>query len=304
MTSHSGELFALITALCWTASSQLFEKASRRIGSLTVNLLRLPLAFVLLSFFNLARRGLWFPSDASGRAWALLLLSGVIGFSVGDLFLFKSYTLISARVAMLIQALAPMFAALLGWLMLAERLGVKSLLGMVVTLTGVALVILTSEAGENQDAGAQKGVRFSHSPVGLLLSLAAALATSVGMVLSKMGMGSYDAFAATQIRLIAGMAGFLLIFALLNRWARLGEAFKNRQALTMLSVGAVFGPFLGVSFSLLAVQRTAVGIAFTLMALVPVLIIPPAVVFGRERVTAKEILGAVMAIAGASLFFL
>ena len=304
MSGHSGELLALVTAVFWTASSQLFEAASRRIGSLTVNLLRLPLAFVLLSLFNLARRGLWFPSDATGRTWVLLLLSGILGFSVGDLFLFKSFTMVGARVAMLIQALAPMFAAVLSWILLEERLQLKSLLGMGVTLTGVSLVILTSETRNSKSDRAQTGLRFSHSPAGILLALGAAIATAAGMVLSKMGMGAYDAFAATQIRVIAGMAGFLLIFGALNRWGRLGDAMKNRRALALLSAGTVFGPFLGVSFALLSIQRTAVGIAFTLMALVPVLIIPPAVIFGHERVRPKEIFGAVLAVAGASIFFL
>jgi len=304
MTGHTGELLALATAVFWTASSQLFEAASRRIGSLTVNLLRLPLAFVLLSLFNLVRRGLWFPSDATSRAWILLLLSGVLGFSLGDLFLFKSYTMVGARVAMLIQALAPMFAAVLSWMLLAERLGPKSILGMGITLTGVALVILTAKAKESDSEKIQTGLRFSHSPAGLLLALGAAIATAAGMVLSKMGMGAYDAFAATQIRVIAGMAGFLMIFSALNRWGRLGMAMKNRRALAFLSAGTVFGPFLGVSFALMSIQRTAVGIAFTLMALVPVLIIPPAVIFGHERVRPKEIFGTVLAVAGASIFFL
>jgi drug/metabolite transporter (DMT)-like permease len=303
MSGHTGELLALATAVFWTVSSQLFDAASRRIGSLTVNLLRLPLAFVLLSVFNLARRGLWFPSDATSRAWALLLLSGILGFSVGDLFLFKSFTMVGARVAMLIQALAPMFAAVLSWVLLEERLRPRSLMAMGVTLTGVALVTLTSGAGEPGSEKIQTGLRFSHSPVGLLLALGAAVATAAGMVFSKMGMGAYDAFAATQIRVIAGMAGFLLIFSALNRWGRLGAALKNRRALALLSAGAVFGPFLGVSFALLAIQRTAVGIAFTLMALVPVLIIPPAVIFGHEHVRPREIFGAALAVAGASIFF-
>jgi drug/metabolite transporter (DMT)-like permease len=304
VSSHAGELFALATAVCWTASAQLFENASRRVGSLNVNLLRLPLAFLLLSIFNLLRRGLWFPSDASERAWVLLLLSGILGFSIGDLFLFKAFTLIGARVAMLIQALVPMFAALFGRLALAERLGAKSLLGMMATLAGVAMVILTSEADASSAASGQRNVRFSYSPAGILLGFGSALATAAGIVFSKMGMGTYDAFAAAQIRVIAGAAGFVLIFTALKRWSRLREAFKSKKALGLLSAGAIFGPFLGVSFSLLAVQRTAVGIASTLMALVPVFIIPPAIIFGRERVRAKEVFGAILAVAGASLFFL
>lgn len=65
-----------------------------------------------------------------------------------------------------------------------------------------------------------------------------------------------------------------------------------------------FGPFLGVSFSLIAVKYTAAGVAATLMSIVPVLIIAPSVIFFREKVTFKEIAGAIIAVGGVALFFL
>jgi drug/metabolite transporter (DMT)-like permease len=305
MTGHSGELFALLTAACWTASSQLFEDSSRRVGSLPVNLLRLPMAFLLLGVFNLLHRGLFLPTDASAAAWGWLLLSGFLGFALGDLMLFKSYVLIGSRVAMLVQALSPVFAALFGRIFLAERLGLKSLAGMGITLSGVALVILTSAAGapEGNGAGTRK-LRFAHSPAGLLMALGSSVCSSTGLVVSKYGMAGYDAFAATQIRLVAGMAGFTVLITLLGRWRRIGEAFRDRKAMVSLSWGAVFGPFLGVSFCMLALQRTRTGIASTLMALVPVMIIPPAVIFYREKVKPKEALGALLAVGGAALLFL
>ena len=305
MTGHSGEIFALLTAVCWTASSQLFEDSSRRVGSLPVNLLRLPIAFLLLGLFNLLHRGLVLPTDASAHAWGWLLLSGFLGFAMGDLMLFKSYVLIGSRVAMLVQALSPVFAALFGRIFLAETLGFKSLAGMAVTLTGVTLVILTSSAGALEGNGsAARKLRFAHSPTGLLMAVGSSLCSSAGLVVSKYGMAGYDAFATTQIRLVAGMAGFTVLITLLGRWRRLGAAFRDRKAMASLSLGAVFGPFLGVSFCMLALQRTRTGIASTLMALVPVLIIPPAILFYKEKVKAKEALGALLAVGGAVLLFL
>jgi drug/metabolite transporter (DMT)-like permease len=71
-----------------------------------------------------------------------------------------------------------------------------------------------------------------------------------------------------------------------------------------IGLGSVFGPFLGVSFSLIAIQHTQAGIAATLMAIVPVLIIPPAILFFHEKVNWKEILGAVITVGGVAIFFL
>jgi drug/metabolite transporter (DMT)-like permease len=40
------------------------------------------------------------------------------------------------------------------------------------------------------------------------------------------------------------------------------------------------------------------------MSLTPVFIIPPAVLINKERVTGREILGAIIAVAGAVMFFI
>jgi drug/metabolite transporter (DMT)-like permease len=90
----------------------------------------------------------------------------------------------------------------------------------------------------------------------------------------------------------------------MKRWPRVWAALKHGSAMKRITLGAFFGPFLGVSFSLLAVQHTETGVAATLMAIVPVLIILPAVIIFKEKVNWKEILGAVVTVAGVALFFL
>ncbi len=86
--SHLGELAALGAAVCWTFNSIAYEKAGKKVGSLSVNYLRLFIAFILSSVGALLTRGLLLPVDASGSAWFWLLLSGLLGFVLGDIFLF------------------------------------------------------------------------------------------------------------------------------------------------------------------------------------------------------------------------
>jgi drug/metabolite transporter (DMT)-like permease len=297
--ANAGELAALGTAICWTICSLAFESAGRRIGSLVVNLIRLVMGMVLLSLFCWFSRGLALPSDASAHAWIWLGLSGLVGFTVGDLCLFRAFVIIDARLSMLLMALVPPFAAVLGWALLGESLSPPDLLGMALTMAGIAIVILqrSNGIGEHQ--------RTSSLPVtGLLLGLGGALGQATGLVLSKLGMGDYDAFAATQIRVIAGILGFAVLFTCIRWWPRVGAALGNRRAMVQTGAGAIFGPFLGVSLSLVAVKYTEAGVAATIMALVPVLIIPPAVLIFKERVSGQAVLGAVIAVAGSALLFL
>lgn len=303
MQNHFGEIAGVLTAVFWTITAMAFESAGKKVGSLAVNLIRLVIAFFLIGTYSWVARGFFFPTDATPYAWKWLALSGLIGFVIGDLLLFQSYLVIGARVAMLIMALAPPFAALIGWLMLDEVLSPKNWLGMAVTMTGIVLVILKREKKEQNGAIVRK-LTSSYSIPGLLLALGGALGQAAGLVISKKGMGDYDAFSSTQIRVLTGIVGFSILFVFMKRWPRVWAALKNGPAMKRISLGAFFGPFLGVSFSLLAVQHTQTGIAATLMAIVPVLIIAPAIFIFKEKVNWKEIVGALITVAGVAMFFL
>ncbi len=293
---HLGELAALGTAACWTVTALAFESASRRVGSLVVNLVRLVMALAFLSAFSAVWRGRALPTDAGAHAWLWLSASGVVGFFVGDGCLFRAFVMLGARLSMLLMALVPPLTALGGWLVMGERLGPPQLAGMALTVAGVSWVVL--ERGRDGD-----GKRRRRPVAGILLGLGGAAGQAFGLVLSKYGMGSYDPFAATQIRVIAGILSFSALFSLLGWWPRVSAALPNHGAMARTGLGAFTGPFLGVSLSLLAVQHTQTGVAATIMALVPVLIIAPAALLFRERVTVRAVAGAVVAVCGTALLF-
>lgn len=302
MTQYLGEIAALLTAVFWTITSLSFEAAGKKIGSLQVNLIRLVLAFAIFSIFNLVRNGMMIPLDAGMERWGWLALSGLVGFVFGDLLLFQSYVVIGARIAMLIMALAPPITAVVGWLILGEVMSLMNWVGMIVTFAGIAVVILKREKQEDETKRAK--IKANYSIKGILLAFGGAVGQGVGLVLSKKGMGDYDPFAASQIRVIVGMAGFALIILFARQYGKVWEAVRNLSAMKWVSVGSFFGPFLGVSFSLMAVQHTQAGIAATIMSIVPVLIIPLAIFFFHEKVNWKETIGAVITVCGVAIFFL
>jgi len=294
---HIGEFAALLTAFFWTVTSLSFESASHKIGSVAVNILRLIIGFAFLSVFNLIRRGLLLPVDANFENWIWLSLSGFVGFVFGDLFLFKSYTMIGSRFSMLIMTLVPPITAFFSFIILGERLTLFHYLGMTLTFSGIAMAIF-SRPGKGEK------LSLKLSPKGILYAIGGAVGQALGLVLSKFGMKDYDPFAATQIRIIAGIFGYTLLVTVLSRWGSVIEGTHNKSGMMLTSLGAFFGPFLGVSFSLIAIKYTEAGIASTIMALVPVFIILPAIVLFKQKVTLPEILGSIVSVAGVALFFL
>jgi drug/metabolite transporter (DMT)-like permease len=303
---YFGEFAALLTAVFWTVTSLSFESAGKKVGSLQVNLIRLVIAFFIYGIISYFRIGTFLPLDAGAERWGWLALSGLVGFVIGDWFLFQSFVVIGARISMLIMALAPPITAFFSWWWLGEIMSLMNLVGMVVTLTGISIVILKREKKEENTKKSRK-LTTNYSFKGILLAFGGAVGQGVGLVLSKKGMGDYDPIAASQIRVFTGMIGFAIIVLIIgrrNRYQMTRNAIQNGSAMKRIALGSIFGPFLGVSFSLIAIQHTQAGIAATIMSIVPVLIIAPAILIFHEKVNWKEILGAVIAVVGVALFFI
>ncbi len=310
----TGELISLGVAVCWTITAICFEYAGKRIGALSLNIIRLGMAIIMLGVTLYCFTGYWVPMHAGGQAWFWLAVSGFIGYVLGDYCLFNSYLVIGSRFGQLFMTLAPPSAAIAGFFILGEKLPANAWVGMLVTMFGIGLSIFSKGTGDKptHKIGLKLPIR------GVLLGIGAGVGQGVGLVFSKLGMGYFmenvdtqDAlsvalvpFASTQIRAFVGLAGFLAIMAYTGQWRSLVKAFTNLKAMTGATFGTFFGPFVGVSFSLMAVQYTEAGIASTIMALTPILILLPSRFAFRQRITKFEVIGAIISVAGVSLFFI
>ncbi|MBO4455646.1 MAG: DMT family transporter [Bacteroidales bacterium] len=309
--SHLGEIISLVVALSWTVTALFADKASRRMGALPTNIIRLVLASIFLAIILWVGVGHPYPVYADGTALAWLAASALVGYVFGDWCLFNCYVTIGARFGQLFMTLAPPMAAIAGWAILGETLSRKSGLAMAVTLCGIAISILSR--------GERRQVRLTLPLKGILLGLGAGLGQGVGLVLSKVGMEHYasvvpsDApaamgtllpFASTMIRAVIGGAGFLVLMALQKKTYQLKSAAHDRRGLGYALILTLFGPVLGVSLSLMAVRYTSAGIASTLMALTPVFILIPYAFIYHQRIKARELLGVAVSMTGIALFFL
>jgi drug/metabolite transporter (DMT)-like permease len=296
LQSHIGELAALAVAFAWTITAMAFEHASKHVGSLNVNLYRMPLAFIFLCMFTFFFRNNALPTDASAHQWIWLTFSGLVGFVIGDLFLFKAYIYIGSRFSMLVMTTVPPMTAMMGWLVFNEKLTIFSFLGMVLTILGIVLAVNTHKDAETK--------QFSKNSLkGILFAFVGAMGQSGGLILSKIGMQNYNAFASSQIRIIAGTIGFVTILIFLKRIKQGFKVLSNKEGMKGILLGSFFGPFIGVSLSLYAVQHAQTGIASTIMSIVPILIIVPSVFIFKQKITLIEIAGSFICVAGVALFF-
>lgn len=289
---YLGEIIALIVAFTWTASAIFFEKAGKNIGSLAVNFIRIIWSFLLLGITLLITKQTFLPMDATAYQWFWLGLSGIVGLFLGDMFLFKSYVVIGARTSSLIMSTAPILTTVIGWFFLNETLDAQSVFAIMICVTGVIIVIVN------------KKLKIKVPAKGLLYAFLGALGQATGLILSKKGIGDYDPIAATQIRLIFALILFVVMISFTKQWGKVKVALANTKGMKDVFFGSFFGGFIGITLSLFAVQLTHTGIASTLMALVPVLIIVPSAIVFKEKIAPNHVIGAIISMIGVSLFFL
>ncbi len=293
-----GEIAAVFTAVCWSFTSIFFNNASRLIGSVRVNRLRLLVSTVILLIVHLVVMGSLIPVHATPEQWIWLGLSGIIGLALGDAFLFQAYVHIGARLTTVIMALDPVFSALIAWIWLGEKLTLMEVVGIVITIFGVAWVVMEQRNG--QGAHTRKDLIL-----GVLCGIGAVLGQAIGFVLSKKGLANdFSPLSAVLMRILISTAVMWVLALFSGRIKDTFDGFKNSPARNNILAGSVFGPCLGVWASMVAVQLVPVGIASTIMSTRPILMLPLAKIFYNEKITIRAIVGTVIALIGVSVIFL
>ncbi|MHB1686935.1 MAG: DMT family transporter [Ignavibacteriaceae bacterium] len=293
---YTGELSALLTAFLWSVSSFAFTEASERMGSLQLNVNRIFMAAVFL-YATIIISGIGF--SISSPQIFYLSISGIIGLVFGDTFLFKAYQHVGARISMLLMALSPAMSGVLAYFFLNESLSLWGIIGIIVTMGGIALVVF--ERGEIPSS------KYRISKIGIFYGLMGALGQAGGLVFAKLAFntGDINGFVATFVRIVAA---FIIMFPLALAVRRFKNPFRlyarDLKALTSTIAGTIFGPYLGITFSLIAIEHTKVGIASTLMSMMPIIMLPIVRYYYKEKLNWRAIIGAVIAVAGVAILFM
>lgn len=295
--SFIGEIAALGTSLSFSVGSTMFTNAGRRIGSLIVNRTRLIIASVFLSLAHWIVLGTFFPYHAPAENWFWLSLSGIVGLVLGDIFLFQAFVLVGPRISMLMMSLAPVIAAIQAWVFLHEALSGGQILGILITLSGIAWVVLEGNGMHRGDRDYGRGILFG---------LGGAIGQATGFVLAKNGLGgNFSPISANLIRMLSAMI-VLWAITFFQREAKLTirTLFNDKKGVLFTIAGAFFGPFVGVSLSLFALQHIEVGVASTLTSLPPVFLLPISYIFLKERFGWGAVAGTLLAMIGVAILFL
>lgn len=297
MDKYFGELAALGTSFCWSFGSIFFTIASKLIGSTEVNRIRLILGMAFMALTHLLTFGIIVPLNARGYHWFWFGLSGLIGFTIGDTFLFRSYVLIGPRLTMLLMSLSPIFGTIIAWIFLNEILKLQEVLAIILTVVGIIMVLYGKSDENAKDKNYLSGVIYA---------LGASFCQALGYFASKKGLlnNGLPALSGNLIRIMSGAFFIWLIAIFQGKFSQTLAKLSDKRAYLAMMGGAIFGPFIGVWLSLVAIQYTNIGIASTLMALPPIILIPLSHLIFREKITFRSVIGTLVTVMGVSLIFL
>src|SRR6266508_1375402 len=175
-----GELAALATSFLFAMTAMIFTSTGRMVGPQVTNRMRLAFALVYLVIINVILSREPLPFSAGSSRWLWLSLSGIIGLSLGDAFLFQSFLSVGTRLGTLLLSLAPIFGSIIAWVFFGETLTFWQITGIILALAGIAWVVASHEEPPDTPHG--------HTRRGVTFGILAGLGQAVGLVFSKQGM--------------------------------------------------------------------------------------------------------------------
>lgn len=291
-----GEFFALATAVLWAFTSVIFTNIANKIGTFMLNFIRLFLASIFLITTILLLEGIKIPSLYQ---IAMLGISGIIGLIIGDTFLFKSYTINGPRISGLIFSLNPAIGAILALILFGEVISFSGIVGILLTLLGISLVILSKKEKNN--------TVFKPTKLGILYAFIGALGQALGLIFVRYSTeaGEMSPLLASFIRNVIAIIAYIPMLLVLKKWKNPFKLiFSSKDVTRNIFIGSIIGPYLGVAFSLYAIAYTKIGIASAIMSSTPIILLPLSVIFFKEKLNLRAILGAVIAVTGVSFLFI
>jgi uncharacterized membrane protein len=237
-------------------------------------------------------------TELESAHFIILALSGVIGIAVGDSAYFSALRRIGANKTLLLESLAPPLSGVLALIFLGTVIGIQSWLGIIVTTLAVTFVMFQPNSDQTKT-----------SLSGIFYGLLASVCQATGVVISHFALvaGDIDPLMGAFIRLAIGVASVMIFMALIQRHKLtsiigLLKSMASKEKTWLL--GAIFiGTFLALWLQQVSLKHANPAVAQTLIATSPLFMLVIYTVKG-QKLSAKSIIGTVVAIMGVSLFFL
>lgn len=225
-----------------------------------------------------------------GRDWLLLLCSLVTAIVIGDTLYLMALKEIGLSRTMPLSATYPLTTLAFEYLLLSRPIAADLAAGAALVVFGI-ICLAARERESDTDSHAPMGrVRL-----GVFLAIAASVMWGLGTAILKPAITHLTVVQTNAIR----MPAVAILLYVTRVWPS-GERLRRIDTRTLVIVGAtgILGMGLGSHWFLGAIKTIGAARTVTLTSVYPVFGLIMAVVFLKERVTPRVLLGAASCLAG------
>ncbi|MBD2138251.1 DMT family transporter [Anabaena sp. FACHB-1237] len=277
---------ALGSSASWAVGSILFKRLGEKLSPLGMTLAKGGVSVVFLALALLVTG----YNQVDHQSLFLLILSGLLGISIGDTLFFEALQDIGAHSLILLTTFGEVLTIILAVIFLKEQPTPQQWVGIVSVLLGIALVLHSKITNDSQKS------QFKWR--GIIIGLLSVICMSVSLIIAKQGLASLSAIQATFIRMLSGtvgMFGFGLVTQRLGKWM---NPFEDRALIARFLIAVAVVTFGGFWLSLVSLKYIDVAIANILSSTEPLFVLPLAAIFLKEKITTQALIGNFVAVFG------
>lgn len=283
-----GEFLSLASALAWAFGVILYKRLGEHLPPLSLNLYKNLLVLAALLPLIAIWSGLS-PPALTATEIAICLASGLIGIGIADTLYFRALNRVGAgRMGIVGNCYSP-FVILLAFLFLDERLSAAQLAGFALVTAGVLVI---------HEPHGDQSVSRRDLALGLATGVLAVLLMAVAIVMVKRILEHADLLWVSAIRMAGGVAGMLVIAAILRQGLGTRGEPLGRRGWTMLVVAAMVGQLLSMLLWLGGYKYTTASVAAILNETASVWIVLLAWLLLREPMSRRKAIGITLTLAG------
>ncbi len=241
---------------------------------------------------------LFVGSGSQPLTWQVVVifaLAGILNYSSGRYFVWKSIALIGANRANVVASTQVVYALAIAILALGQAVDLVEGGGIALVLVGILIISLGRTESSLGDPN--KGRR------GILWGVVGAFLWGISQVLMQVGISLYsNATTATFLVFAASLFGMLPILFMARRYQVVSPFRMDRGSIVMVVIAGILGNF-GLYLRFAALQNTTLTVVATVNATNPLitLVLSYALIRELEFINRRMVLAILVSVAGVLL---
>ena len=286
MNFNLGDIFAVLTAFCWSSAVILFELSGKSLTSLQISLIKniigvigftITIIFIDLSFLDFTKSEIF-----------ILMISGMLGVAIGDLFFLKSLSIVGSGVSAILATIYVPSIFLTANLFFGEEITNKAMVGG--TLICFAIFI-----GVYKKQNLNKSNLFVKA---VTLGILAQVFTAISVLMVKPIMENHNVVSIALIRFGTGLFITLIYIYCTQGLSIIRKTFIDGFSNWYVIFGSLLGTYLSVIFWLSGFKYTLASRAAIYNELSTIMIIILASIFLKESMTKQKWIAIIFAVSG------